>query len=653
MPNQIRYQHLFSPLKIGNLSIDNRIIAAATVTNLAGADGGVTDRLIDLYAARAAGNPGLVTVEMSAVAPTGRAWHYMLGIWDDWFILDFTKLVEMIHFYGPKCSLQIGHCGRQTTRAIVGGRPLAPSSLSQFPEDHPSYMLPRALSPGEIKEIIDDTSAAAYRAKQAGFDAVEIHAAHGYLFHQFLSPFGNIRNDDYGGNTVNRCRILIDVISQIKKKCGPDFCIFCKIDGNEHVAGGINVEEATKIAGHLENAGVDSILVSGGCGASLEWIIPTAHMPSAPNRAEARAINKQVGIPVGIVGKIDDFHLADSIIAKHEIDYIALARPLLSDPELLNKLKNGKEEDIRHCIFCNEKCNSIEDQYVIGCSLNPLLGQERVYKHRSEPPQSKRKIAIIGGGPAGLKAAKVAAERGHEVHLFEKKPCLGGQVNLVAKIPGKEPWSRIIDYYQRALAKLNVYVTCGQDPSIDTIRELAPEIVIIATGAVPDLNLIEVSDSTKVTSSFEAIANPEVLEDKVVVVGGQKLAVDTALFLASQGKRVTIVARGKNEADLARNTTRSFRPHVIKYLREHRVHTIFSASVTAIDHEHLTIEGASIEKRLPYKQAVLATYLKPVFPSYLSEIHNWGIRVYRIGDCVHPRSLATAICEGFTVGQMT
>ncbi len=165
MPNQIRYQHLFSPLKIGNLSIDNRIISAATVTNLAGADGRVTDRLMDLYAARAAGNPGLVTVEMSAVAPSGRAWHYMLGVWDDWFIPDFTKLVEIIHAYGPKCSLQIGHCGRQTTRSIAGGRPLAPSSLSQFPQGHPSYVLPRALSAVEIKEIIDCTSAAAYRAR--------------------------------------------------------------------------------------------------------------------------------------------------------------------------------------------------------------------------------------------------------------------------------------------------------------------------------------------------------------------------------------------------------------------------------------------------------------------------------------------------------
>ena len=652
MSDTTKYKNLFSPLQIGSLRLDNRIVAAATVTNLASANGSVTDRLIDLYSDRAAGGAGLITVEMSAVQPTGRAWNCMLGIWDDRFIPGLDKLVDAIHSQGTKCSVQLGHSGRQTTSAVIGTRPLAPSSISQYPPGHPAYLLPRALSPAEITHIVNDMVKAVNRAKQAGFDAVELHGAHGYLFHQFLSPAGNIRNDAYGGNTSNRCKILRDIIKGIRKTSGSGIEILCKIDGNEHVEGGIDLAEAVKIAACLESAGVDSILVSAGCAASIEYLIPPAHMPSALNLEDAREIKKHVNIPVGVVGKIDDFQQADSIIDRSDVDYVAIARPLLCDPALPLKLSRNTEQDIRHCIYCNEKCTSIDDQLAISCVRNPFLGGKRLGKTQSGPKMRKKRVAIIGGGAAGLKAAKTAAEQGNDVHLFEKAGTLGGQVNLVSKLPYKKTWNTIVPYFETACEKLNVTVECGQEASMETIRALKPDVVILATGAIPDLDRFDIAEGARTVSAFEAMTDPDGIDDEVVVVGGQRLAVDTCIYLASLGKRVSLVSRGSDESYLARNIHRSIRPHIVKSLSDKKITILYGASLRKIEKENLHINVSGTDRKFPFKTAVLATYLKPVLPPFIDDIQRTGAKVYRIGDCVFPRGLAAAISEGFETGLM-
>lgn len=645
-------KYLFSPFKMGNLLLDNRIIGAATVTNLGRFDGNVNDRMVALYARRAAGGAALITIEMTATHPTGKGMYYLLGSWDDRFIPGHRKLVDVIHSHGRKCSLQLGHCGPQTTRAIIGTRPVAPSSLSQFPLGHPQYVLPRALSGGEIEEIIKYTSDAAYRAMQTGFDAVELHGAHGYLFHQFLSPAGNIRDDKYGGSTTNRCRILTDIVGKIKKKCGPNFCIICKIDGNEHIENGIKLEEATKVAKLLENAGVDALLISAGCAVKVEYIIPPGYIKSAPYAYEASEIKKAVKIPVGVVGKIDDLTLADRLIGNHNVDYIALARSLLCDPELPTKARQGKWDQIRRCIYCNEKCNRVDDQYAVGCVLNPVLGHESESDYQVRPTTDKKKIIVIGGGPAGLEAARAAATRGHNVHLLEKSTKLGGQVNLTAKIPGKETRSSIIPYYEKKLSHLGVNIECGKNSDIHTLRALNPEVVIIATGAAPRLEEIAASEDARVITAFEALSNPQSLEKQVIIIGGQRLGVDTALYLASKNKEVTLLVRGENESYITQNITRTLRAHITQSLQRYNIKIIYKASVGRIikDNIALTIDGTYRE--LSYKIAIIAMSLKPVLPSFSKEIKLIGCPVYKIGDCVFPRGLGSAISEGFEIGQV-
>ena len=481
----------------------------------------------------------------------------------------------------------------------------------------------------------------------SGFDAVEIHAAHGYILHQFLSPAGNIREDRYGGNTLNRCRILVDIILGIKEVCGADFPIICKLDGNEHIPGGIDAAESVRIARHLEQAGADALLVSAGCGASLEWILPPAFMPSAPNLTEARAIGQIVNLPVGLVGKIDDLEQVDQCLAAGEFDFIALARPLLADPNLPRKLGTNRAAGIRPCIYCNEKCNSIDDQYQIGCSVNPGLGRETEAQKRPRSPKPQ-KVMIIGGGPAGLQAAEQAALRGHLVHLVEKSAEIGGQVNLVQKIPGKDKWAGIIRYYRQTLDRLKVSLHLGQEADIRILEEVDPATIIIATGAVSDMNLFAVSAEARLTSSFEAIARGnQIAEEKITIIGAQKLAVDTAMYLASIGKQVSILARGGDESYLQQNITRSYWPHILEAIKQYEIKIIPGASVTGIDAEYIYLNRNGREESLSYHRAVLAAYLKPLLPGIMPHIESMGVPVYKIGDCVQPRSLAMATTEGY------
>jgi 2,4-dienoyl-CoA reductase-like NADH-dependent reductase (Old Yellow Enzyme family) len=272
--------------------------------------------------------------------------------------------------------VQLGHCGRQTSRSFAHQRPVAPSAVAQFPKDHPGYVLPRALGQAEIRELVEAIGEAARRAVEAGLDGVEVHGAHGYLFHQFLSPFGNLRTDEYGGDTAGRSRFICEAIARIKERCGADFPVIVKMDGDEYMPGGIVPEEAARIATYLERAGADAIEVSAGCGPSLFHILPPACLPSGQNVAATMKIKASVSVPVIALGKIDTPELAEEIVAQGDADLVALARPLICDPDFPAKVQAGQLDDIRPCLYCNQGCNRVDHQYNITCAFNAAAGSE-------------------------------------------------------------------------------------------------------------------------------------------------------------------------------------------------------------------------------------------------------------------------------------
>ena len=480
---------LLQPARLGPIQLRNRVIMAPMTTRHADAEGFVTPETIAYFQARARGGVGLVTVEMAAPEKVGKHRNNELGLYDDRFLPGLTELVSAIHEEGARASIQIGHGGGHTRLDICGEEPIAPSALPHsVHEGYTEIIVPQAMTEERIRRTQASFVEAALRARKAGFDAVEIHAAHGYLISQFMAPGENIRQDNYGGSLENRARFAIEIMAMTKAAV-PDMAVTFRMNGDDFFPGGIGIEDAADIAVWAAQQGADAIHVTGGHYRSLPTaaiMIPPMATDPMPFLAFARAIKQRVNVPVITVGRYGDPNDAIAVIDNGFADFVALGRPLLADADWVNKA--SRKEQVRLCLTCNSCVDGMRDGKKLHCLVNPVTGRERDFAQR-QPARSGQSIAVIGAGPAGLNYALLAAQT-NDVTLFEKNEHVGGGflwAGLASKFQAVEarpkPLLDHIEGLKTAVLAAGVTIKTGCDPLAKPACLLPFDHVVIATGA--------------------------------------------------------------------------------------------------------------------------------------------------------------------------
>jgi 2,4-dienoyl-CoA reductase-like NADH-dependent reductase (Old Yellow Enzyme family)/thioredoxin reductase len=632
------YPSLFQPLKIGSLQLKNRLVVPPMGSGFAAEDGSVTDRLINYHEARAKGGFALITLEVTAVdGVEGKGSGHQLSIFDDRFIPGFKRLVERVHSAGAKVGVQLYHPGRVTLPAFIGGRqPVGPSPIPDpiWRQDT------RGLTVQDIERLVESFAQGARRAKEAGFDIIELHGAHGYLISQFMSGYANKRTDEYGGGFEGFIRFPVEIIRRIRQLIGPDFPVFFRISGEELVPMGRTTTESVEVAKRLIQEGVNVIDVSIGVMESSAVTSAPPDMEQGFNAGMAAAFKKALSVPIIAVGRINEPEVAEEIVSSGKADLVAIGRQSLTDPEWPNKIAAGRKDDIVKCISCNEGC--IEGLAIwlrpsITCVQNLALGMEAEYA--SPRAAKKKKVLVAGGGPAGLEAARTAALWGHQVILYEKDKTLGGQVNIAAIPPKKDIYNEVTLSRAKAIKELKVETHLGEKVTPDIVKKITPDVLIIATGSKPLVPPIAGIDRKNVITAAEALKGAKV-GDKVVVVGGGLVGCETADYLAAQGKDVTIV-------EMLRHTARDIGPAARFFLRrrmkEKGIKIMTSTTVEEIADDGVKVktgEGSqvlgSVDTVVLSTGAESVNELEPAVKGIVSE-------VYVIGDACKPGKILAAV----------
>lgn len=632
------FEKLCQPLQLGEMTLKNRMVMPPMVVRYGTDDGYATERTRDYYEARARGGVGLVILEASYVHPEGQIILNELGISDDKFIPRLSEVAAAIHRHGAKAAIQLVHGGRASISTHTGKQPLAPSAIAA-----PNCPLPRALTAEEISRIIECFARAALRAKRAGFDGVEFHAAHGYLIDQFISRASNQRNDDYGGSLPKRTRLLTDVIRAAKEVTGGGITMWCRIDGAEYgIENGITLEEAREVARLAEEAGAAAIHVSASGALSPVNTTAPAFVPAVIAEL-ATGVKSAVSVPVIAVGKMTP-EAGEEIIASGKADLIAFARAIFADPELANKVSSNNSSAIRPCIQCLRCRDDLRFNPVVGvrCSVNAAIGNEG--KYRITQAFHPKKVLVVGGGPAGLEAARVAALRGHRVSLWERETSLGGQLPAASATPYKDRIGTLPEYFTGQLADLGVEVELGREATVSMITDFGPEALVLATGARPITPEIPGLDKAKTAEATAVLTGEAPVGERVLVIGAELVACEVAEYLAQQGKRITIMRRGP---EVATKVGPSIRAPLLKRLKEKDV-----AMLTGVRYQRVTGEGLEITtgegetRTLPADTIVLAAGSTPEQRLY-QEIKDRVASVYLVGDAVSPRTIGDAISEAY------
>jgi len=635
-------KHLFTPFQIKNLTLKNRIVLPPLASFLIEKGGAVTDRAVEHYRRRAAGGPAMVIMEACAVSPEGVVSENQARIDSDRLIEGLFRIAAAIRAEGAVPAIQIHHAGRQTSAKVIKRLPLAPSPL-------PCPAIRGDVAPltvGQIQDLIKKFADAAVRSREAGFELLEIHGAHGYLINQFLSRYSNIREDGYGGDIAGRTRFARDIISEIRNRLGPSFPISFKISAQEFVPDGLTVEESIDILKLLVAAGIDAIQVSAGNDSTPEWVCQPMFMQKACLAESAAAIKKALKIPVMAVGRINDPWTADNIIAKDMADLVCIGRGLMADPEMPIKAQEGRFDEIRTCIACNTCMQSIYRKGRLECLVNPALGREQ--EMQIVPATQPKKVMVVGGGPGGLNTAWVAAKRGHEVHLYEKQSYLGGQLVPGSKTAYKREMQSLINFQKRQAELNGVVCHLGQEVTAQTVQEENPDVVILATGSRPILPTIEGIDEASVVT-FDVVLDGDVQEKKTtVIIGGGSTGCEVAYHLSEMGSAVTIVELmpkigGDIEAVTKKLLIRKLKENNVRILTEHRLLRVGKNS--------LVVAGPDGSEKVIEAQRVVVAIGIRQDDTIHQQIKSLGYETHVIGDCLEPRTAKSAIYEGAKLGR--
>ena len=639
------FDHVFSPYTVKGKVIKNRFTVPAMVTDFCNADGTATERFIAYHEKKAKGGWGLIITEDYNVSPEGHGFSCTAGLWNDGQIAGHSELPKRVHKYGAIILAQIYHCGRQTNSgAIPGLKPRSSSAIMcPFGDE-----MPIPLTTEEVKDMVKKFGDTALRAKKCGFDGVEIHAAHGYLITQFFSPYSNKRVDEYGGNFWNRTRFAREIIKDIREKCGNDFIIDMRISADEFVEGGLTIEDSKAIARMMEECGLDMIHASIGNYLSVDLNIASSHSAHGWFVDWGKAIKEVVSIPVITVSRINDPFLADSILASGKCDFVAMGRASLCDPEMPNKAKEGRLEDIRRCIGCNDGCEGVLfTDNPITCVLNPTLGHE--YEGDIKPAEIKKKVAIIGAGPAGLYAAIAAATAGHAVTVYEKGEHAGGNFYTASIPPTKGEITDFIVWQTEQCKNLGVEIKYQTEATVAMMKDGGYDKVILASGSNPAMPPIPgLKESSKTCFAKDVLEGKVIPGANCVVIGGGQVGAETAHFLAQLLRKVTILEMLDG---IAKDSEIAINWHLIDCLEKRKVKMLTSVKVLEVTEAGVRYaDEAGNELTVPADTVVVSTGYR-ANNVLEKELQDAGLDVQTIGDAVKARKVTHATHEGYEAGK--
>ena len=627
----MNFPHLFSPGKIGDCTLKNRIIMPLFPTKYA-TKSKVNPKMLAFYKARAKGQVGLIVLDCPCLDyPKAYKGGHQLRFDKEEYEQGIRDLLNVIHLEGTKAFMQLNYVKEKNCSMGTPG--------AKKKKDKWVVPLVDLMTSKEAQQIINVMAQGAKKAKELGYDGVEIQASYGGLIAQLLSPLLNKRSDSLGGSLENRVSFLVQLIERVKKEAGKVFPVMVKLVCDEFVQGGLTIDEGVRIAGFVEKAGADAIVANAGNKSTKHVTIPCHETSPGPLVEQSRQVKSKVGIPVVTIGKIGEPKMAEEIISNGKADFIAMARALVADPDLPVKASTGKMDDIRRCVYCLEDC---ADKGVPGigrcCAVNPFAGLEHVMEVK--PARVKKKILVAGGGPAGIQAALMADLMGHDVTLWEKEDRLGGLARLMHIAPYKKEMEHVLDYLNHSLKKSRVNVRLGQKADIKSMSAFKPDVVIIAIGSLSILPDLPGMDSSNAIAARYLYKGIEVSGSRIVIVGGGDIGCETAEWIAGKGRQITIV---ELLPQILKNMKKIPRKRMMARLSQKGINILTETQMKSMDNEQVLLVGKGNKEFMVEADAVVLALPSSPDDSFIKEVKGKFKKVLTVGDAETPGNLGSAL----------